>query len=102
MTTGITAALALDAAGGTASQALASFTGRTASPSTAEVDLAIDAAGDLLQIDPAGDVLLVSRAITFTGGSASAVVPDFSDALDTEAWVGLSTEDGRIFKTEGA
>jgi hypothetical protein len=102
VTTGITAALALGATGGTASPAPVNFTGVTASPSAAEVDLAIDAGGDLLTIDPAGNALMVSAAITFTGGTASLVVPEFSNTLETEAWVGLATEDGRGIVTEGS
>ncbi len=39
-----------------------------------EVDLEIDAAGDLLQIDPAGDVLQAAPGITFDGMSAAAGV----------------------------
>lgn len=89
MTTGITAALAV------------SVTGVTASPYTGEVDLTIDTVGDLLTIDPAGDALIVTGAITFTGGTASLVVPDFSSTLEAEAWVGLATEGGRTIATEG-
>lgn len=90
MTIGSTAALTMSA------------TGLTASPFNAEVDLAIDAGGDLLAIDPAGDALIVTGAITFTGGSASFVVADYSNDLETEGWAGLGTEDGRTIATEGS
>jgi hypothetical protein len=47
-----------------------------ATPSTLgqEVDLAIDAAGDLLNIDSAGDHLIVTPGVTWTGKSASETV----------------------------
>lgn len=90
MTTGVTAALAAGA------------TGLTASPFNSEVDLAIDAGGDLLTIDSAGDVLIVTNAITFSGGTASFVAPDYSNRLETEGWVALGTEDGRTIATEGS
>jgi hypothetical protein len=44
--------------------------GRVAIDPLAEVDLAIDAAGDLLAIDSAGDVLIVTPAATWPGKSA--------------------------------
>jgi hypothetical protein len=101
MTTGVSAAITLSA------------TGLTASPFNGEVDLAIDAGGDLLTIDSAGDALIVTGAITVTGGmasiiasvtggTASFVVPDYSNALETEGWVALGTEDGRTIATEGS
>jgi hypothetical protein len=90
MTTGTSAALTV------------TFTGVTASPFNSEVDLAIDAAGDLLEIDPAGDPLIVTGAITFTGGTATLIVPDVSETLEGEAWSGLALEDGRILVTEGS
>lgn len=45
--------------------------GKTADDPLAEVDLAIDAEGDLLGIDAQGDVLMVSPAVTWTGKAAS-------------------------------
>jgi hypothetical protein len=101
MTRGATAAITLSA------------TGLTASPFNSEVDLAIDAGGDLLTIDSAGDALIVTGAITFTGGAASIIapavggtasfaVPDYSNALETEGWIALGTEDGRTIATEGS
>jgi hypothetical protein len=90
MTTGVTASLTVSA------------TGLTASPFNGEVDLAIDAAGDLLTIDPTGDVLIVTAGITFTGGTASFETPDYSNALESEDWVSLATEDGRTIATEGS
>lgn len=101
MATGMTASITVEAAG------------LTASPFNSEVDLAIDTGGDLLTIDPAGDALIVTAAITFTGGvasiiaavtggTASSVVPDNSNALETEGWVALGTEDGRTIATEGS
>ena len=90
MTTGVTAATTLSAAG------------LTASPFNSEVDLAIDAGGDLLTIDPAGDALIVTGAITFSGGTASFVAPDYANALESEGWVGLAAEDGRTITTEGS
>jgi hypothetical protein len=36
-----------------------------------EVDLAIDAGGELLEIDGAGDVLVVADAVAWTGKSAA-------------------------------
>jgi hypothetical protein len=101
MATGMTASITVNA------------TGRTASPFNSEFDLAIDAGGDLLTIDPAGDALIVTGAITFTGdmasiiaavtgGTASFVVPDYPNALETEGWVALGTEDGRTIATEGS
>ncbi|MDB5483044.1 MAG: hypothetical protein JWO83_4097 [Caulobacteraceae bacterium] len=90
MTTGLTASIAVSA------------TGVTASPFNSEVDLAIDAAGELLTIDPAGDVLIVTAGIAFTGGTASLVAPDYSNALEAEGWVALGTEDGRTIATEGS
>jgi len=90
VTTGTTASLTVSAAG------------LTASPYNSEVDLAIDAGGDLLAIDPAGDVLIVAGAITFTGGTASFVAPDNANALETEGWVALASEDGGAITTEGS
>ena len=89
MTTGTTASITIGA------------TGQTASPFNGEVDLAIDASGDLLTIDAAGDALIAAGAITFTGLTASFVAPDFADTLETEAWAGLETEAGQTIETEG-
>jgi hypothetical protein len=86
---------------GTSASLTLTVTGVTASPFNSEVDLAIDAGGDLLTIDSASDALVVATAITFTGGTASFVVPDVSNSLETEAWVGLETEGGQILRTEG-
>jgi len=90
MTTGVTAALTVSA------------TGQTTSPFNGEIDLAIDAGGDLLTIDAAGDALIVTGAITFAGGTASLVAPDRSNALEAEGWIALATEDGRTIATEGS
>ena len=87
---------------GTSAALIVTFTGVTASPFNGEVDLSIDAAGDLLEIDAAADALIVTAAITFTGGTATLVVPDFSETLVGEAWSGLSLVDGRILTTEGS
>ena len=90
MTTGVTASITVGA------------TGRTASTFSRETDLATDAGGDPLAIDAAGDALIVTGAITFSGGTASFVAPDHSTTLEAEGWVALETEDGRIIVTEGS
>ena len=99
---------------GTSASLTVTVAGATASPFNSEVDLAIDAVGDLLTIDASGDDLIVTGAITFaggtaalsvsafTGGAASFVVPDFAGALESEGWVGLETEGGQILTTEGS
>jgi hypothetical protein len=46
--------------------------GKTADDPLAEVDLAIDAQGDLLEIDSEGDVIMVEPAVDWTGKSAGA------------------------------
>lgn len=61
-------------AGSSAGQAL-TITGSTAAIG-GEVDLAIDAAGDLLATDPAGDPLIVDPGFVFTGLTAAVFVPD--------------------------
>jgi hypothetical protein len=101
MTTGVTASIAIGATG-LAVSTVVNVTGLTASPFNGEVDLAIDAGGDLLTIDAAGDALIVTGAIAFTGGTASFVVPDYSNALEAEGWIALGTEDGRTIATEGS
>jgi hypothetical protein len=101
MATGVTASLTVGASSGAASITV-SVTGLTASPFNSEVDLAIDAGGDLLAIDPAGDALIVTGAVTFTGGTASFAAPDDSTALEAEGWIALGTEDGRTIATEGS
>lgn len=90
MTTGLTASIA------------ATFAGVMAGAVNEEVDLAIDLLGDLLIIDPTGDVLIVTPGVSFTGTTASIVVPDFASALESEAWVSLETQDGQIIETEGS
>ncbi len=70
MTDGESADLAVGLNGLGASDG-AAFNGMAAIGMAGEVDLEIDAAGDLLQIDPAGDVLEVSPGVTFTGMSAA-------------------------------
>jgi hypothetical protein len=96
MSTGLSAALTITATGGSASSY-----GR-------EVDLEIDAGGDLLTIDPAGDVLIVSGSImTFTGaqatiwGAGSATPLDAPEILQSEGWSGFQTETGQAIETEG-
>jgi hypothetical protein len=90
VTTGLTASITVSA------------TGLTASTFSSEVDLATGVGGDLLAIDAAGDALIVTGAITFSGGTASFVAPDYFTALETEGWVALETEDGRLIVTEGS
>jgi hypothetical protein len=71
MTTGLTASITL------------AFGGQSASAYGQEVDLAIDGNGDLLEIDPAGDKLIVTPGImTFTGVSASSFGLETDLALD--------------------
>jgi hypothetical protein len=100
MTTGTAASTTLKSTG-VGGEVSISLAGLTASPFTGETDLAIDSSGDLLTIDSAGDVLIVSGAVTFSGGTASLIAPDFANTLETEAWVGLETEAGQTFETEG-
>ena len=89
MPTGLTAALTV------------SFTGASASAYGQEVDLAIDAAGDLLQIDAAGDGLIASPSImTFTGTTAAALVSGPPETLEGEGWAGFQTETGQTIDTE--
>ena len=90
MTTGLTAALTVTSRG----------TG--ASSQGQEVDLDIDPDGDLLTIDPAGGVLIVTvGALTFTGTTASIAVSDPSVTLESEGWQGFQTETGQAIETEG-
>jgi hypothetical protein len=44
--------------------------GKIADDPLAEVDLAIDAQGDLLEIDSEGDVLMVEPAVVWVGKAA--------------------------------
>jgi hypothetical protein len=44
--------------------------GKTADDPLAEIDLAVDAQGDLLDIDSEGDVLMVEPAATWVGKAA--------------------------------
>jgi hypothetical protein len=59
---------------GQAISATVTVAGRIAADPLAEVDLAIDAGGDLLTIDGAGDDLIVSAAVTWAGATASEAV----------------------------
>ena len=71
------------------------FGGGTASNQGAEIDLAIDAAGDGLIIDPSGDDLQVSPGQAgYIGTTASVVWPPPSVVL-------LGTETGGIIGLEG-
>lgn len=57
-------------AGQTAAAAI-TVTGATPSDQGREIDLAVDLGLELLKIDPAGDVLVVQAATTWTGRTAS-------------------------------
>jgi hypothetical protein len=88
-------------AGISASRTLIAFAGYSASNYGQEQDLEIDAAGDLLTIDPGGDVLaIVSSLLNFSGASASILAAGPSEALEAEGWVGLQTEGGLTIETE--
>ena len=47
------------------------FTGHAAYDPNAEVDLAVDANGEALEIDAAADLLIVTPEVTWTGQTAS-------------------------------
>jgi hypothetical protein len=83
--------------------------GASASSYGAEVDLTIDAAGDLLQIDPAGDVLEAQAGVlsfagygaagSFTANGFSAAVVVGSELLTEPGGLFLG-EDGADIQTE--
>jgi hypothetical protein len=50
------------------------FTGQAAVDPTKEIDLLIDEPGDKLEVDPQGDVLVVTPGETWTGQTASETV----------------------------
>ena len=101
MTTGATAALTL------------TFGGFAASDYGQEVDLTVDAGGDLLKVDPAGDGLMVTASImnftgvsaafagSLTGRTAALLLADASAAILTEAGLSILTETGDTVATEG-
>ncbi len=59
---------------GASATATVTVLGMGAADPLAEVDLAIDAGGDLLNIDSSGDVLIVTPATVWTGKSAAETV----------------------------
>ncbi len=80
--------------------------GTSASSYGQELDLEIDPAGDLLQVDArqqglGGDVLIVTPGIlTFTGVTAALLVVGDVVALATETGLVLETEDGQSLEIE--
>ncbi len=87
---------------GTTAAFTLSFSGTTASNAGQEIDLATDAGLDLLATDSGGDVLLVQAGFVWIGGTAAVVVPERSEQLEGESWIGFSTETGSIIATEGS
>jgi hypothetical protein len=59
---------------GASASATVTVIGLIAGDPLAEVDLAIDAIGDRLNIDAAGDDLIVTPAVTWIGATASEAV----------------------------
>jgi hypothetical protein len=59
---------------GESASSVADVAGASASTTGQEIDLAIDAGGDLLAIDGSGDPLIVSTAPFFVGRSAVEVL----------------------------
>lgn len=61
-------------AAGQSASVIVTVTGASPSGLGQEIDLNIDLGGDLLKVDPAGEVLLVRAGTTWTGQTASQTV----------------------------
>ncbi len=61
-------------AAGQSASVVVTVTGATPCGQGQEIDLNIDLAGDLLKVDPAGEVLLVQAETMWTGQTASQTV----------------------------
>ena len=61
-------------AAGQSASVVVTATGASPSGQGQEIDQNIDPGGDLLKVDPTGDVLLVQAGTTWTGQTASQIV----------------------------